>query len=230
MRLLIVADELSLVEFIESILTPEFVLDVETTPSYGIYSAQTDFYSLIIIDNNLSSMRGSQVCKLIREKGVCLPILTLNNGSGPAGRVSCLELGADDCLERPFAPEELRARVRVLLRRFSPSIPKDNRYKIQNVEIDFWNRVIIVDEEEIFLRRKEFDLLELFIVNRNRVLTKNYIFCALWKEEYVLNSNIVAVYVCYLRRTLQKIFDKELIRTIYGFGYVFDDSELQKIG
>ncbi len=227
MRLLVLGSDEALIDKLKKCLGKHYILDVETEGASGVYAAQCDFYSLILIDYVLSDMSGKKLCKLLRQQEVNKPIIMLTNGSNSRGVVSSLRSGADDCIKRSFNPEELRARVNALIRRFSPSIPKDNIFKIGNVCIDFWKRVIIKGEEQIRLKDKEFKLLHFFLENKNRTLSRDQILEALWKDDSVRDFSIVDVYVCYLRKSLDEIFDVELIHTIYGVGYVFDDSKLR---
>jgi len=227
MRLLILTDDLEFAQELENCLHFDFAIDMETTSFRGVYASQEDFYSLILLDNSLEDVRGSQICSLIRRNKVVTPILMFTDDPQVSSRVSCLRSGADDCLTRPFDVEELRARVKALIRRFSKTIPKDNVYRIGDFSVDFWNRLVKYGDSTISICRKEFELLELLVKNRNHTLTRDFIFESLWDESSTNCSNAVDVYICYLRKKLKDLAGKDLIRTIYGIGYVFDDSELQ---
>ncbi|MBD3365925.1 response regulator [candidate division WWE3 bacterium] len=227
MKILIIADNKNLIKDLKKCLADKYVCDIEKEASYALYTATSEKYGLIILDNDLTSMRGSQVCQMLRQKGTDIPILMLNKKRGVSGRVSCLKRGADDCLERPFSPAEMCARIKTLIRRTTPAIPKNNIYEIGDVSIDFWNRILIYKGEEIHLRRKEFDLLELLVTNKGFRLSKEQILESVWGDEKIDNPKIVSVYVCYLRERFEEMgFDAaNLIKTVYGLGYVFDDSD-----
>ena len=228
MRILILTGDLGFAQELKSCLNSDFAIDMETNSSRGVYASQEDFYSLILLDSSLEDVRGSQICSLIRRNNVVTPILMFTNDLKVSSRVSCLHSGADDCLTRPFEGEELRARTKALIRRFSKSIPKDNVYRVGDFSVDFWNRCIKYGDSAISVCRKEFELLELLIRNRNHTLTRDFIFESLWDESSTNCSNTVDVYICYLRKKLKDLVRKDPIRTVYGIGYVFDDSELQK--
>jgi len=228
MRILILADDLEFTQELKDCLEPDFIIDTVTSSSQGVYASQADFYSLILLDNSFENIRGSQICSLIRRNNVSLPILMFTDSPKVSSRVTCLRFGADDCLARPFDAEELRARIKALTRRFSTNIPKDNIYRIGDLSVDFWNRVVRHKEKTFFLCRKEFELLELLIKNRNHTLTRDFIFESLWDERTNNCSNAVDVYICCLRKKLRDLACDDVIRTIYGIGYVFDDSGLRK--
>ncbi len=221
-------DDLELAQELENCLNSDFVIDTETTSSQGVYASQEDFYSLILLADSIENVRGSQICSLIRRSNVSIPILMFTDDSQASSRVRCLRSGADDCLARPFDGEELKARIKALIRRFSKSIPKDNVYRIGDFSVDFWNRIVKYGNRTLSICRKEFELLELLIKNRNHTLTRDFILESLWDESSTNYSNSVDVYICYLRKKLKDLTGKDPIRTIYGIGYVFDDSELQK--
>ncbi len=228
MRLLILAHDKELIKKLKSCLKRKYTLDFEQGGGAGVYSAQAEFYSLVIVDHNLEDISGARVCRLMRHQDVKIPILMLSKGRDISKIVSCLERGADDCMDRDFDEKELEARIQALLRRFSVVKPASNIYKIKDVSIDLWKRVVSKGDKEVKLRRKEFELLELFIENKGRALSRDLIFQSLWKDESITCFNIVDVHVCYLRKALRNLIDVELIKTVYGHGYFFDGSDLQK--
>jgi DNA-binding response OmpR family regulator len=228
MRLLVLTNDDKLLGALKECLKKQFLIDVEKEGASGVYASQCDIYSLILIDYELDDMSGRKTCSLIRKKGVKLPILMLNKGTKTPSVVSSLRNGADDCMDRDFNPEVLKARVNALLRRFSPTIPKDNVFRVKDVCIDFWKGVITKNGKKVKITGKEFKLFRLFFENKNYTLSRDRIVEALWKADSISSCNIVDVYVCNLRKSLRKILDVELIHTVHGIGYVFDDSELRK--
>jgi two-component system response regulator MprA len=168
---------------------------------------------LVILDVLMPGLDGIEVCRRLRQAGD-VPILMLTAKDGTADRVRGLDSGADDYLVKPFAYAELMARVRALLRRGAPSGRRELRH--QDLVVDVAAREVRRGERPIELSYREFELLRLFVTNPRRVLTREQILDAVWGQDSEAVSNVVDVYVGYLRR---KLGEPELIRTLRGAGY-----------
>ena len=168
---------------------------------------------LVILDVLMPGLDGIEVCRRLRRAGD-VPILMLTAKDGTADRVRGLDSGADDYLVKPFAYEELMARVRALLRRQAPAARKQLRH--QDLVVDVAALEVHRAGRPVELSQREFDLLRLFLVNPRRVLTREQILDAVWGLDSEAASNVVDVYVGYLRR---KLGQPELIRTLRGVGY-----------
>jgi DNA-binding response OmpR family regulator len=176
-------------------------------------------YDLVILDLILPGINGLELCKHIRKFKLDLPILMLTALGTTKDKVTGLEAGADDYLVKPFHFEELLARIKALGRRrflISPGIV----YKIADLEVDSYKKTVFRSGKAIDLTAKEFSLLELMIVNKNRVLSRSYIAEAVWGINYDRGTNLIDVYINYLRTKIDKGFEAHLIHTVIGMGYV----------
>ncbi len=170
------------------------------------------------MDIMLPKINGFEVLKKIRSKGIKTPVLLLTAKDSIEDRVTGLDLGADDYLVKPFAFDELLARIRVLLRRTSDN--PDNIFKIANLTVDCNSHSVFRDNTSIKLSTREFTILEYMIRNKNRVLSREKIEEHIWDYDYEGGTNIVDVYIRYLRRKIDNNFTPKLIHTVRGIGYV----------
>ena len=177
---------------------------------------------LIILDVMMPHMDGWEVCRRVREAGSGVPILMLTAKDEVADKVKGLDLGADDYLVKPFALEELLARVRSLLRRASDKAgaAPQNRLHFEDVTLDLDTRQVIRDGKTIDLTTKEFELLHLFMQNPRRVLSRDIIMEKIWGYDYSGESNVLEVYIALLRQKLEEHGGKRIIQTVRGAGYV----------
>jgi len=175
---------------------------------------------LIILDVMMPKMDGWEVCRRLREAGISSPILLLTAKDDVTDRVRGLDLGADDYLVKPFALEELMARVRALLRRRPDKPEEGGQYRFEDLLMDVDGREIIRGNRRIDLTAKEFDLLHLFMQNPKRVLSRDLIMERIWGYDYSGESNVLEVYVAMLRQKLEENGEKRLIQTVRGAGYV----------
>lgn len=228
MRILAITEDSALREKLKKCLSDDYSLDFFDTGEDGVYASQTESYDLVLVHASLSDLRASVICRQIRQKDVEAPLLTLVPSRNPIQHVACLKQGADDSLTIPFSAEELAARVKALLRRASPGIPLENIYRLGNLEVNFWEKTLNLKDKRVHMRKREFDLLEYLIKNRNRVVSRARIWNAVWPENATSISNVVDVSVCTLRRKLKSLTGVDPIRTVYGSGYEFDESKLQK--
>jgi len=174
----------------------------------------------ILLDVTMPGLDGLEVCRRLRAAGDRTPILMLTARHATADRVSGLDAGADDYLVKPFALEELLARIRALLRRVSPDLGDDEILRVSDLSLEPATRIVRRRARNIELTRTEFALLELLLRNAGQVLTRELIFDRVWGYDFGANSNSLEVYVGYLRRKTELDGEPRLIHTIRGVGYV----------
>ncbi|MFC4599596.1 response regulator transcription factor [Cohnella hongkongensis] len=175
---------------------------------------------LVILDVMMPKMDGWEVCRRLREAGIVSPILLLTAKDEVTDRVKGLDLGADDYLVKPFALEELMARVRALLRRRPDRAEEGGQYRFEDLVMDVDGRETMRGDRRIELTAKEFDLLHLFMQNPKRVLSRDLIMERIWGYDYSGESNVLEVYVAMLRQKLEENGERRLIQTVRGAGYV----------
>lgn len=176
--------------------------------------------SLIILDVMMPQMDGWEVCRRIRAAGSQSPVLMLTAKDDVADRVKGLDLGADDYLVKPFALEELLARVRALLRRVDGGKLTERVLTYQDISMNVESREVVRGGKSIELTTKEFELLHLFMQNPNRVLARDVIMEKIWGYDYSGESNVLEVYVAMLRQKTEEYGGKRIIQTVRGAGYV----------
>ena len=201
-----------------------FSVEVSTDGSDALRRALEESYDIVILDVVIPLMDGFAVVSAIRKEGVRVPILMLSAKSGVEDRVHGLNSGADDYLSKPYSFEELLARVRALSRRHEEAWQP--LVQLGDFRIDFTSRKVTRGERAISLTAKEFALLSYLVRNRGKVLTRTMIAEHVWDEEFDSVSNIIDVYVRYLRTKLDEGFSSKLIHTVRGVGYVFDGGPL----
>jgi two-component system response regulator MprA len=171
----------------------------------------------VVLDILMPGIDGLEVCRQIRRRGYSIPVLMLTARDAVGDRVEGLDAGADDYVVKPFALEELLARIRALLRRGSPST--DGVLRFADLELDTGTREVRRGGDKIELTRTEFNLLELFMVNPRQVLTRSIIFERVWGYDFGFASNSLDVYIGYLRRKTEADGKTRLIHTVRGVGY-----------
>ena len=222
MRILVVEDEKKINDIIVKTLKQEkygvdSCFDGEEALDY-IFSVE---YDIILLDIMLPKKNGFEVMETMRKKGIKTPVLFLTARDQIEDRVKGLDLGADDYLVKPFAFEELLARIRVVLRKNSVSgEDSGNILKIANLTVDCNKHEVFRDEISIKLSAKEFSILEYMMRNKGRVVSKEKIEEHVWDFDYEGGSNIVEVYIKFLRKKIDNDFSPKLIHTIRRVGYV----------
>jgi two-component system, OmpR family, copper resistance phosphate regulon response regulator CusR len=220
MNILLVEDEPKVADFIKKGLQEQmYNVDVAYDGLYGEKLALENEYDLAILDLILPGISGLELCKRIRSFKTDMPILMLTALGATKDKVAGFDSGADDYLVKPFHFDELLARLKALGRRrmlVSPGII----YKIEDLEVDAYKKTTKRAGKEILLTAKEFSLLELLIINKNRVLSRTYIAETVWGIDYDRGTNLIDVYINYLRTKIDKGFSTPLIHTIIGMGYV----------
>jgi heavy metal response regulator len=219
MRVLVVEDERKMREILEKGLEESgFAVDTASTGDEGFALASSVEYDAILLDVMLPGRGGFEVCKALRKAGNKAPILMLTARSSVEDRVQGLDLGADDYLAKPFAFAELLARVRAITRR--PPTEPVSVLRVADLALDPARHEVRRGGKLIELTAKEFALLEYLMRKKGLVVTQGMILDRVWDMDYDGGSNLVAVYVNYLRRKVDHDFEPKLIHTIRGSGYV----------
>jgi len=178
-------------------------------------------FNLLIIDIMMPGLNGIQLCKHLRESQTNTPILMLTAMGTVDDKVMGLDAGADDYLVKPFHLKELLARVTALLRRQSPiAIPESHQLRFQDLCLNTSSKEVIRADKKIELSAKEFDLLELFLRHPNRLLSRQFIAEQVWNINFDTGTNVIDVYINFLRKKIEKGFDRKLIHTKINMGYI----------
>lgn len=219
MRILLVEDEPKIGQALKKGLQQEqYAVDLVADGREGLAMALTEPYDLLILDRMLPGISdGLSICQEVRRKGLQMPILMLTAKTQVNDRVAGLEGGADDYLAKPFAFEELVARIRALLRR--PERRLESVLSVGNVTLDPAAFNVEREGRAVSLSSKEFSLLEYLMRNAGRTVTKEMIIGHVWDYDADILPNTVEVYVGYLRNKLERPFKKAYITTVRGFGY-----------
>tara|TARA_B100000686_G_scaffold346131_1_gene432056 strand:- start:358 stop:1023 length:666 start_codon:yes stop_codon:yes gene_type:complete len=221
MRVLIVEDEKKVVGFIKKGLEEElYAVDAAEDGEEGLTMAEDNSYDLIVLDIMLPKIDGLEVLSRLRKKNINTPIILLTAKDSVEDKVTGLNLGADDYLTKPFAFSELLARVRSLLRRGSDG---KTILKVSDLTLDLVRHKVKRNEEEIELTGKEYSLLEYFMRNPGKVLTRTMIAEHVWDYNFDTFTNVIDVYVNHLRKKIDKNYSQKLLHTLRGVGYVMKD-------
>ena len=180
-------------------------------------------YDALILDIMMPKKDGLSVLKQLRKKNKSVPVLLLTAKDSIEDRVKGLDAGANDYLVKPFALEELLARIRVLLRR--PEKSEGSCYRVGGLEVHVDTHQVLRDGKEISLSGKEFSLLRYMIQNKGIVLSREKLEQHLWNYDYAGSSNVIDVYIRYLRKKIDEGFEKKLIHTVRGAGYTLKEKE-----
>jgi two-component system response regulator MprA len=218
-RILVVDDDPGVRKAVERALSFEgYSVDAVADGEGALRSVATAEPDAVVLDVGLPGMDGLQVCRRLRAEGSTTPILVLTARHQVTDRVAGLDAGADDYLVKPFALEELLARLRALLRRTAPDVT--DTLTVGDLQLDPQTRRVERDGDEIELTRTEFNLLELLMLNAGNVLTRDVIFERVWGYDFDVTSNSLDVYIGYLRRKTESGGRSRLIHTVRGVGYV----------
>lgn len=219
MRILVVEDEPNLNQIIVKMLTREsYSVDACLTGTDALDYVTCAEYDAIVLDVMLPGVSGMEVLRQLRAKNNLVPILLLTARDSIEDRVAGLNAGADDYLIKPFAFDELLARIRVMLRRTSGSV--SNTLSLADLVVDCDARTVTRNGAQIALSSKEFAILEYMLRNSGMVLSRDKIGQHIWSYDYEGGSNVVDVYIRYLRRKIDEGYSSKLIHTVRGAGYV----------
>lgn len=224
MRILVIEDEKRIAGFIQRGLKEEkFVVDVANTGEEGLFLAGINPYDLILLDIMLPDKDGILICKELRKNKINAPILMLTARNAVHDRISGLNSGADDYLSKPFAFAELVARIRALLRRQMPE--KQSVLTIADLELNMLTQEVRRARKEIPLTHKEYTLLQYLMLHTNQVVSRTMISEHVWNETFNNFTNVIDVYIKYLRNKIDKGHEKKLLHTIRGSGYILKDPQ-----
>lgn len=224
MRVLVIEDEKKVSEFIKKGLEEQsYIVDIATNGKTGEELAGYNEYDLIVLDVLLPRQDGWQTCRNIRENQITTPIIMLTSLGETEDKIKGLDLGADDYLTKPFEFDEFLARIRALVRRKSSG--KGSVLELDDLRLDLSSRKISRGGKEITLTQKEFALLEYLLRNKKRVMTRTQISEHVWGIDFDTGSNVVDSYIKLLRKKIDKDFERHLIHTIVGVGYVMREEK-----
>ena len=221
-RILIIEDDPAILKLLQRGLAYEgYLVDIATDGRSGLNQSRDRHPDLVILDWMLPGMDGLEVCRRLRTGG-SLPILILTAKDTIQDRVQGLDAGADDYLVKPFNLDELLARIRALLRRTQTE--RIQVYKFADLTMDTSSRQVTRGERLVHLTAKEYELLELFLRHTRQVLTREVIFDRVWGYDFGGESNVLEVYIRYLRQKLEAGDEPRLIHTVRGVGYVLREN------
>ncbi|CAN1574290.1 OmpR Response regulators consisting of a CheY-like receiver domain and a winged-helix DNA-binding domain [Spirosomataceae bacterium] len=224
MKILLVEDEAKTLQLIKQGLEQHNMeVDIAYDGLMGLTLAQRNPYDLLITDIILPEINGLNLCRKLRKSGFETPILLLTALSTTADIITGLDAGADDYLGKPFEFSELMARVRALTRRNKALAAPSNVLRVSDLELNQDTKQVKRAGREILLTAKEFNLLELLMRHPGRVISKVELAEKIWDVTFDTGTNVIEVYVNFLRKKVDKDFDRKLIHTQIGMGYVIKD-------
>ena len=224
LKIFIVEDERRIARYLQMELEHEgFQAESEDNGRRAFERIIQGDYALVLLDVMMPEMDGMTICRKVRELSD-VPIIMLTARDEIEDKVSGLDLGADDYLTKPFAIQELLARIRAALRKHAPQKeePAGEVLMVRNLRLYPSRYEVLVGEESVELTKKEYSLLEYLLRNKRTVLTRDQILQQVWGYDYWGDTNVVDVYVNYLRSKIDKDFDRKLIRTVVGVGYMME--------
>lgn len=222
MRILVIEDEKKVASFIKKGLEEEFfTVDVAYNGKDGLALASSEEYDLIILDIMIPFIDGITLTKELRKRKIITPILLLTVKDSVNDKVEGLDAGADDYLTKPFAFEELTARIRALLRR--TEIQKSNILTAADLKLDLITHTVYRNNKEIILTQKEYSILEYLLRNKNKIVSRTKLIEHVYDYHFDTDTNVIDVYINKLRNKIDYGFDKKLIHTIRGVGYIIKE-------
>jgi two-component system, OmpR family, copper resistance phosphate regulon response regulator CusR len=226
MKVLIVDDEIKVTSFIKKGLEDYgFEADIALTPAIAQKKWQPGKYHVIILDVNLPQMSGFELCRLIRQHDEHIPVLMLTALGTTDDKLAGFDAGADDYLVKPFEFGELMARLRALYKRSRHTPIEPDVLKIADLEFNLTTKTIKRGNKKIDLTAREMALLEFFLRNQSRAIARNEIAEKVWDVSFDTGTNVVDVYINYLRKKIDRDFTPKLIHTITGIGYIMKAEE-----
>ena len=222
-KILIIEDEIKIARFLELELTYEgYTVTQCHDGREGLEKALSEVFHVIILDIMLPSLNGMEVLRRLRQVSA-VPVIMLTAKDEVMDKVMGLDIGADDYMTKPFAIEELLARIRTALKKVPVFKENINKLSVGELVLDLNQHMVTFGNIPIELTKTEFDLLQYLIENKNIVLTRNKIIDIVWGYEYMGDTNVVDVYIRYLRSKIDDRFNKKFIHTVRGVGYLLKD-------
>lgn len=223
MRILVIEDEIKVAQFIKQGLEEQaYEVDIAYDGAMGKKLIIRNLYDVVILDVILPKENGFEICKEIRKMNLHVPVLMLTALDSTDDKVTGLDAGADDYLSKPFKFRELLARVRALGRRKAKKI-NALVLKIADMELNTYSKTVTRKGKKIELTRREFFLLEFLMKNAGKVLARSEISEQVWEVSFDQGTNVVDVYINYLRKKIDSDFSPKLIHTVFGMGYVLKE-------
>lgn len=221
MRLLVIEDNKRVAIALRESLKGSYVVDVEHSGREALNNLNISHYDVILLDLGLPDMDGEDVCQQLRARNITAPVIVVTGDDTTESKVSILDMGADDYMTKPFSTDELKARIRAVMRRHTHKV-MPSTLKVGDLTLDPASRGVLKNGKPVALRRKEFDLLEYMMRNPGRTLTRSMIIDHVWESGEGLWTNAVDVHIKYLRDKIDRPFATQLIKTIHGVGYKLD--------
>jgi two-component system, OmpR family, copper resistance phosphate regulon response regulator CusR len=224
-KLLLVEDEQKIADTLKLGLTENgYIVDAAYDGNIGWKLYQQKEYNLVILDLNLPGINGYDLCKSIRARDASIPIILLTALNSLENKIEGYDAGADDYILKPFEFKELLMKIRVLLRRtMNQQIPTGTLLKAADLQMNLDSKEVTRGGQPINLTAKEFQLLEYLLRNKNRVVSRADIAIHVWDIDFETNTNVIDVYINYLRNKVDKPFDEKLIQTQIGMGYILKE-------
>jgi len=225
-NILVIEDEQRLAEVLKKHLEDAgYHVDIASDGYLGKFKLEQKVYNLIILDINLPLINGYDLCKEIRKTNSYIPIIMLTAYGTSDSKIAGFDAGADDYVVKPYDSRELLARISVFLRRSDIKEISEKLY-IADLEMDLKTKTVTRDNKLIDLTAKEFLLLETFLKNKEKLLSREFIIEQVWGLDFDPSTNIIDVYVNYLRKKIDKDFVPKLIHTKFGFGFYCSEKEI----
>ena len=225
-KILLVEDEQKIADALKLGLTEDgYFVEAAYDGNLGWQLFQEQNYDLVILDINLPGIIGYDLCKRIRNKNAQVPVIMLTALNSLNDKIEGYDAGADDYIIKPFEFKELLMKIRVLLRRsLHQNLARNSILKAGNLEMNLDNKEVKRGDTKINLTAKEFQLLEYLMRNQNRVVSRSDIAINVWDIDFDTNTNVIDVYINYVRNKVDKKFDRKLIHTQVGMGYILKDN------
>lgn len=221
MRILLAEDEPNVAGTINKSLTEQgYSVTVALDGKTALQLAYASSFDIMILDIMLPYINGMDICRQLRKNNILTPILFLTALSTTDNIVAGLDAGADDYLVKPFKFAELEARIKSLFRRKNLSLQNDDSISIGNIKVNLGSKLVTHNAEQINLTSREFRLLEYLLKNKNRVVSRMEILENVWGIDFNMGTNVVDVYINYLRKKIEKDPSQKFIQTVIGMGYM----------
>lgn len=224
-KILLIEDEKKIADTLcKGLKELDYHVEIAYDGTIGIRLFESSVFNLVITDINLPGINGYEVTKIIRSRNQHIPIIMLTAMSTTADKIEGFDTGADDYIVKPFEFKELLVRIRALLKRtMNQQMPTGNVLSIANLHLNVDSKEVMRDEKEITLTAKEFQLLEYLMRNRNRVISRADIAEKVWDLDFDTKTNVIDVYVNFLRKKIDRDFEPKLIHTQVGMGYIMKE-------
>ena len=225
--ILIIEDEQRLAEVLQKQFAESgFMADIAIDGYHGKKMAEEGNYDMVILDINLPLLNGYELCREIRKINGDIPVIMLTALGTPDNKLTGFEAGADDYVLKPFDFRELLARVKVFMKRSGSMETDYHKLTIADLVLDLDTKTAMRAGNKIDLTSKEFSLMETLLKNKNKLLTREYIIEKVWNIDFETGTNIIDVYINYLRKKVDRGFEPKIIHTKFGFGFYCSEKEL----